>query len=62
VAKFTRRQKIFIFLFVLMASIGFIGAVLLHPLGAHLRAMSMLLRFTSSQSHGFSTCFARHPV
>lgn len=61
-AKFTRRQKIFIFLFVLVASIGLIGAVLLHPMGAHLRAMSMLLRFTSPQSHGFSTSFAQHPV
>ena len=60
-AKFTRRQKVFIFLFVVVASIGFIGAVLLHPMGAHLRAMSLLLRFSSPQSHGFSASFAQHP-
>lgn len=60
-AKFTRRQKIFIFLFVLMASIGFIGAVLLYPVGPHLRAMSLLLRFNNPQSHGFATSFAQHP-
>jgi dienelactone hydrolase len=61
VAKFTRKQRVFIFLFVIVASIGCTGAVLLHPIGAHLRAMSMLLRFSSPQSHGFSTSFAEQP-
>jgi pimeloyl-ACP methyl ester carboxylesterase len=61
VAKFTRKQKVFIFLFVLVASIGFIGAVLLHPVGPHLRAMSLLLRFSSPQAQGLSASFAQHP-
>lgn len=60
-AKFTRKQKVFIFLFVLVASIGFIGAVLLHPVGPHLRAMSLLLRFSSPQSQGISASFAQQP-
>jgi pimeloyl-ACP methyl ester carboxylesterase len=61
VARFTRRQKVFIFLFVLVASIGCIGAVLLHPVGPHLRAISLLLRFGNPQSNGFSASFAQHP-
>lgn len=60
-ARFTRKQKVFIFLFVVVASIGFIGAVLLHPVGPHLRAMSLLLRFSSPQAQGLSASFAQHP-
>lgn len=60
-AKFTRRQKIFIFLFVVFASVGMTGAVLLHPVGPHLRAMSLMLRFSNPQAHGVATHFASHP-
>jgi len=61
VARFTRRQRIFIFLFVLLASVVLTGAVLLHPVGAHLRAMSLLLRFSDAHAQGVSTRFADHP-
>jgi pimeloyl-ACP methyl ester carboxylesterase len=61
VAKFTRRQKIFIFLFVVFASIGLTGAVLLHPVGPHLRSLSLMLRFSNPQGHGVATHFASHP-
>jgi hypothetical protein len=62
VARFTRRQKVFIFLFVVVASVVFTGAVLLHPVGPHLRAMSLLLRFSSPQAQGLSASFAQHPL
>jgi len=60
VARFTRRQRIFIFLFVLLASVVLTGTVLLHPIGAHLRAMSLLLRFSDAHAHGMETRFADH--
>ncbi len=60
-ARFTRRQRVFIFLFVLQASIVLTGAVLLHPVGAHLRAMSLLLRFSDAHAQGLPTRFANHP-
>jgi dienelactone hydrolase len=61
VAKFTRKQRVFIFLFVLVASLVLTGTVLLHPVGAHLRAMSMLLRFSDPHAHGFAVSFAQQP-
>jgi len=61
VARFTRRQRIFIFLFVLLASVVLTGTVLLHPVGAHLRAMSLLLRFSGAPAQGLPTRFADHP-
>ena len=60
-AKFTRRQKIFIFVFVVFASVGMTGAVLLHPVGPHLRSLSLMLRFSNPQAHGVATHFASHP-
>jgi pimeloyl-ACP methyl ester carboxylesterase len=45
---------------VLLASVVLTGAVLLHPVGAHLRAMSFLLRFSDSHAHGLPTRFASH--
>jgi pimeloyl-ACP methyl ester carboxylesterase len=60
-ARFTRRQRIFIFLFVLLASIVLTGTVLLHPIGAHLRAMSLLLKFSDAHAQGLQTRFADHP-
>ena len=60
-AKFTRRQRVFIFLFVVVASLVLTGTVLLHPVGAHLRAMSMLLRFSDPQAQGFAVSFAQRP-
>ena len=60
-ARFTRRQRVFIFLFVLLASIVLTGTVLLHPVGPHLRAMSLLLRFSDSNAQGLSARFANHP-
>jgi pimeloyl-ACP methyl ester carboxylesterase len=61
VARFTRRQRVLIFLFVVLASVVLTGAVLLHPMGAHLRAMSLLLRFSDPHAHGLETRFADHP-
>jgi pimeloyl-ACP methyl ester carboxylesterase len=61
VARFTRRQRVFIFLFVLLASVGLTGTVLLHPVGPHLRAMSLLLRFSDAHAQGLPTRFANHP-
>ncbi|HLK06327.1 MAG TPA: alpha/beta hydrolase [Candidatus Angelobacter sp.] len=60
-ARFTRRQRVFIFLFVLLASVVLTGSVLLHPVGAHLRAMSLLLRFSDAHAQGLPTRFADHP-
>lgn len=60
-ARFTRRQRVFIFLFVLLASVVLTGSVLLHPVGAHLRAMSLLLRFSDAHAQGLPTRFAVHP-
>jgi pimeloyl-ACP methyl ester carboxylesterase len=60
-ARFTRSQRVFIFLFVLLASVVLTGAVLLHPVGAHLRAMSLLLRFSDAHAQGLETRFADHP-
>jgi hypothetical protein len=61
VARFTGRQRVFIFLFVLVASVGLTGAVLLHPIGPHLRAMSLLLKFSDSHAQGLPAHFANHP-
>ncbi|HKR96123.1 MAG TPA: alpha/beta hydrolase [Candidatus Angelobacter sp.] len=61
-ARFTRKQKIFIFLFVIIASFGLIGAVLLHPLGPHLRATSLMLRFADPKASGIAASFANHPI
>jgi pimeloyl-ACP methyl ester carboxylesterase len=61
VARFTRRQRVLIFLFVLLASVVLTGTVLLHPVGAHLRAMSLLLRFSNAHAQGLETRFADHP-
>jgi pimeloyl-ACP methyl ester carboxylesterase len=61
VAKFTRKQKVFIFLFVVIASFVLVGAVLLHPIGVHLRAMALLLRFSNPQAGGIAAAFAHHP-
>jgi dienelactone hydrolase len=61
VARFTRKQKAFIFVFVLIASFVLIGAVLLHPLGPHLRAASLLLRFSNPNAGGITASFAHHP-
>ena len=60
-AKFTRRQKIFIFLFVVFASVGLTGSVLLHPVGPHLRSLSLMLRFSNPQARGVASHFASHP-
>jgi hypothetical protein len=61
VARFSRNQKIFIFIFVVLASIGLTGAVTLHPIGPHLRAMSLLLRFSNPNATGIAASFAHHP-
>jgi pimeloyl-ACP methyl ester carboxylesterase len=61
VSRFTRRQKVFIFLFVLIASFVLLGSVLLYPVGAHLRAISLLLRFSNPNAAGVAAGFAHHP-
>jgi pimeloyl-ACP methyl ester carboxylesterase len=61
VARFSRKQKVFIFLFVLVASVGLIGGVTLHPVGPHLRALSLLLRFSNPKATGLATSFVNHP-
>jgi pimeloyl-ACP methyl ester carboxylesterase len=60
-ARFTRRQRVFIFLFVLLVSVILTGSVLLNPVGAHLRAMSLLLKFSDAHAQGLETRFADHP-
>jgi pimeloyl-ACP methyl ester carboxylesterase len=61
VRRFTRKQKIFIFLFVVIVSLILIGAVLLHPIEPHLRAASFLLRFSNPKAGGITVSFANHP-
>jgi dienelactone hydrolase len=61
VGRFSRKQKVFIFLFVVIASIGVTGEVLFYPVGPHLRAMSLLLRFSNPKAAGLATSFASHP-
>jgi pimeloyl-ACP methyl ester carboxylesterase len=61
VGRFSRKQKVFIFLFVVVASIGVTGEVLFYPVGPHLRAMSLLLRFSNPKAAGLATSFASHP-
>jgi dienelactone hydrolase len=61
VARFTRKQKALIVIFVLIASVALIGAVLLHPIGPHLRATSLLLRFSDQKAGGLAASFANHP-
>jgi pimeloyl-ACP methyl ester carboxylesterase len=61
VGRFSRKQKVFIFLFVVVASIGVTGEVLFYPVGPHLRAMSLLLRFSNPKAAGLATSFANHP-
>ncbi len=60
-ARSTRTKKTLIFLFILVALIGTVGAVLLHPVGPHLRALSLMLRFSSPKAQGFAASFALHP-
>ena len=60
--RFTRTKKILILLFAVVALVGTIGAVVLHPIGPHLRALSLLLRFSSPKAQGFAASFAQHPV
>jgi pimeloyl-ACP methyl ester carboxylesterase len=61
VARFSRKQKVFIFLFVVLLTIAVTGAVLFYPVGPHLRAMSLLLRFSNPKAAGFAASFANHP-
>lgn len=60
-ARFTRKQKIFIFLFVVIASFCLLGTVLLYPMGVHLRAVALLLRFSNPNSEGMIAGLAHHP-
>ncbi|HEY3769364.1 MAG TPA: alpha/beta hydrolase [Candidatus Angelobacter sp.] len=60
-ARFSRKQKVFIFLFVVLLTIAVTGAVLFYPVGPHLRAMSLLLRFSNPKAAGFAASFANHP-
>src|SRR5258708_9893521 len=59
--KSTRTKKAPIFLLALVAGIGLLVAILLHPVGPHLRALSLMLRFSSPKAQGFSASFAQHP-
>ena len=60
-ARFTSKQKVFIFLFVIVASLVLIGAVLFHPVGPHLRATSLMLRFSDPKTNAIAASFANHP-
>jgi pimeloyl-ACP methyl ester carboxylesterase len=62
VAKPKRRRKALISLLVLAAAIVVTGAALWHPATTHLRAMSVLLRFSNPKAQGFVASFAQHPV
>jgi dienelactone hydrolase len=61
VARFSRKQKVFIFLFVVLLTIAVTGEVLFYPVGPHLRAMSLLLRFSNPKAAGLAASFANHP-
>ncbi|HWF06006.1 MAG TPA: alpha/beta hydrolase, partial [Candidatus Angelobacter sp.] len=60
-ARFSRKQKVFIFLFVVLLTIAVTGEVLFYPVGPHLRAMSLLLRFSNPKAAGLAASFANHP-
>ncbi|HWZ42744.1 MAG TPA: alpha/beta hydrolase [Candidatus Saccharimonadales bacterium] len=53
-----RRPKLLLTLAVVLVA----GLVLAHPVSTHLRAMSVLLRFSSPKMTGFKVRFAQHPV
>jgi pimeloyl-ACP methyl ester carboxylesterase len=59
-AAFWKRRKLMILLVVLavfsVTAVGFS-----HPVGVHLRAMSVLLRFADPDAKGFGARFAQHP-
>jgi len=61
VKRSTRTKKVFIFLLVVVAAIVLLGAILLRPIGPHLRALSLLLRFSNPKAQGFTASFAQHP-
>ena len=56
-----RTKKVLIFLLVVVAAIVLLGAILLRPIGPHLRALSLLLRFSNPKAQGFTASFAQHP-
>jgi pimeloyl-ACP methyl ester carboxylesterase len=59
--RFSRKQRVLIFITVLIASLWLLGAVLLHPVGPHLRALSLMLRFSNPKAQGLAATFAQHP-
>jgi len=50
-----------ILLLAIFSAIFLSGAVFRHPASTHLRAMSVLLRYSNPQSTGFGVRFAQHP-
>ncbi len=60
--RFARRQKVFLFICVLVAAVGLTGAALKGPATSRLRAMSVLVRFSDPKAQGFVASFAQHPI
>jgi pimeloyl-ACP methyl ester carboxylesterase len=58
----TRLKRRTVILVIVVATIALTGAALNHPIDTHLRAMSVLLRFSDPQSTGLGVHFAQHPV
>ncbi|HLY98433.1 MAG TPA: alpha/beta fold hydrolase [Candidatus Angelobacter sp.] len=61
-ARFSRRYKFFVFLFVALAAIGLGGFALRRPATAYLRSMAVLQRFSNPQATGFVAGFAQHAI
>jgi pimeloyl-ACP methyl ester carboxylesterase len=62
VARFSRKQKLLIFLLALVVIASLCGAVFRRPINDRLRAMSVLLRFSNPKADGFIASYAQHPV
>lgn len=56
---FKRRR--FLVLTIVLVALSIAGIALTHPISAHLRAMSVLLRFADKDAKGFGVRFAQHP-
>ncbi|HJX82972.1 MAG TPA: hypothetical protein VJ723_01365, partial [Candidatus Angelobacter sp.] len=61
-ARFTRKQKLLIFLLALAVIASLCGVLFRRPINDRLRAMSVLLRFSNPKAQGFIASYAQHPV
>ncbi|HLJ89076.1 MAG TPA: alpha/beta fold hydrolase [Candidatus Angelobacter sp.] len=56
------KSRRFVLLVVLFSALLLSGAALRGPTNSHLRAMSVLLKFSDPQAQGFGVQFAQHPI